>query len=118
MTFDLEIGDRHWGTAFRIFDRSDDIVHGLESVIGGCHDDGVVDYFVAVEKAVTVCVEFCHAFVVDWYAEEPDEVADEACSCHSSLSFYAKRLNGIASRVAPSFPQYSFPACQNHPYEP
>jgi hypothetical protein len=34
MTFDPVISDHHWNTVFQIFDCSDDIIVGLESVIG------------------------------------------------------------------------------------
>jgi hypothetical protein len=67
----------------------------------------------ALEKTLAVCVEFCDAFVVDWYAEESDEVANETCSCHSSTSFSAKRLHGMASYFTPSFPQHSITAYQD-----
>jgi hypothetical protein len=45
--------------------RLDDIAVGLELVIGASQHDGVADCFMAFEKSITVCAEFCYAFGMD-----------------------------------------------------
>jgi hypothetical protein len=35
----------------------------------------------ALEKTLAVFVEFGDVFVVDWYTEESDDVANATCSC-------------------------------------
>jgi hypothetical protein len=61
-------------------------------------------------------VEFCTAFIVNWHPEESDEVANEKCSCHSSIFFCAEGL--LAARACFDQAQSAFILDSNDMIQP
>jgi hypothetical protein len=73
----------------------------------------------ALYKALAVCVEFCAAFVVDWYAEESDEVSNEPF-CYILV---LREKIALDDRVLYPLPHPSHNVvpsllAKTHPYEP